>query len=77
MHGRATHANLVSLTRIRSAAPPAQHPLAHHSTVDVTELHRESFLISPRQTVPYLYDTILTHYKRCGFTLKIRPENRY
>ncbi|WP_323069409.1 type 2 periplasmic-binding domain-containing protein [Mycetohabitans endofungorum] len=49
-------------------ALPAQHPLARHSTANAAKLQRESFLISPRQTTLYMYDTIVTHCKRCGCT---------
>lgn len=59
------------------AALPAQHPLARHQTIDAYDLRQESFLISPRQAAPYIYDSIVMHCKQSGFAPKIRLETNY
>ncbi|PLZ01275.1 LysR family transcriptional regulator [Burkholderia sp. WAC0059] len=59
-------------------ALPAEHALARRSgAIDAAELRNESFLISPRQAAPYIYDSIVSHCQRCGFTPKIRLETNY
>jgi DNA-binding transcriptional LysR family regulator len=59
-------------------ALPAEHPLARRSgTLDAAQLRNESFLISPRVAAPYIYDAIVSHCQRYGFTPKIRLETNY
>lgn len=58
-------------------ALPADHPLSRHPIIDASELHKESFLISPRRAASYIYDAIVSHCKQCGFAPKIRLETNY
>ncbi|MCY0388976.1 LysR family transcriptional regulator [Robbsia sp. Bb-Pol-6] len=59
------------------AALPAGHALASRKSINVEDLRHEGFLISPRGASPYIYDTIVGHCKRSGFTPRIRLETNF
>jgi DNA-binding transcriptional LysR family regulator len=58
-------------------ALPTGHALTSRKVVAVDDLRHESFLISPRSASAYIYDTIVGHCKRSGFTPKIRLETNF
>lgn len=59
------------------AVLPQAHRLATRSAISVAELHEEWFIISPHDASPFIYNTIVEHCRRAGFTPHIRLETNY
>jgi len=59
------------------AALPAGHRLESRSAISVAELKDDSFIISPREASPYIYNTITEHCRQAGFMPQVRLETNF
>lgn len=50
------------------------HPLANEDAIDVERLSDQAFLISPRETAPTLYDSVVSLCHHAGFEPQIRMQ---
>ncbi|GAB3626000.1 LysR family transcriptional regulator [Pandoraea terrae] len=56
------------------AVLPKQHPLVKARVLDAALLANESFVSIPREIAPLVYDLVVGHCQRSGFTPRIRLE---
>lgn len=59
-------------SEILCMAIPAEHPLAAQPTVTVGDLSHEPFILSPRNTAPLLFDTVMGVCQAAGFDPAVR-----
>lgn len=59
------------------AVLPNGHRLAARSAISVAELQSESFIISPRDASPFIYNTIMEHCRQAGFRPQVRLETNF
>lgn len=59
------------------AVLPEDHPLAERRAISASELRGDDFIISPQDASPFIYNTIVEHCRRSGFTPHIRLETNY
>jgi len=73
-------AELVTRTIFREqlvAILPEGHRLCSRTAISIGELREESFIISPYAASPCIYNTIVGHCRRSGFTPRIRMETKF
>jgi len=59
------------------AVLPDGHRLTTRAAISVSELRDEWFIISPHAASPFIYNTIVEHCRRSGFTPRIRLETNF
>ncbi|WP_027210402.1 LysR family transcriptional regulator [Burkholderia sp. WSM2232] len=59
------------------AVLPEGHRLTTRAAISVSELRDEWFIISPHAASPFIYNTIVEHCRRSGFTPRIRLETNF
>ena len=59
------------------AVLPEGHRLATRAEITIAELRDEWFIISPHAASPFIYNTIVEHCRRSGFTPRIRLETNF